>query len=148
MSIYPKARSLTKFRNPFTYDLDVASLLFDNDNNYPPHNVYFANNDDYCVIEIAVSGFSKDEITINFDGRSLTILGEKNKEIKTDDAILPFDEENIKWVKRGLAKRNFNRQYVINGNYKLEKAVLKNGILIVLLKDQTEKVSIDIVQIE
>lgn len=151
MSIYPKTGNLAKFRNSLSYDLDMASLLFDNDNNYPPHNVYFANDDDYCVIEIAISGFSKDEISINFDGRLLSVSGEKNKDIKTDDAALSFNEENIKWIKRGLAKRSFKRQYVIsgiNGNYKLEKAVLKNGILTVLLKSQTEKVSIQIEQLE
>ena len=91
--------------------------------------------DGFHRIEIAVAGFSKDEITVNFDGRTLSITGEKKE--TTEDT-------NRRWLYRGLAKRKFVRQFDVRGSFIIESAILKNGVLTVSLKDETRKAVIEV----
>lgn len=100
---------------------------------YPPYNAW-ADPDGTHKIEIAVAGFSKDEIAVDFDGRTLSIAGEKKS--TTDD--------DKRWLYRGLAKRKFVRQFDVRGSFVIESAVLKNGILLISLKDETRKAVIEV----
>jgi len=43
--------------------------------NYPPHNIVKYDENHYCI-ELAVAGFSRDEIDIRVDQNVLTIRGE------------------------------------------------------------------------
>lgn len=102
---------------------------------YPPYNAW-SDPDGTYKIEIAVAGFSKDELTIDFDGRTLSITGEKK--------ITTGDDEGKRWFFRGLAKRKFVRQFDVRGSITVDSASLKNGVLTISLKDDTRKAVIEI----
>lgn len=104
---------------------------------YPPYNVWVDSTDDSIKIETAASGFSKDELSIEFDGSLLTITGER----KT-----PIDESLRKYIHRGLAKRKFICRYNVNGSFSIENAILKDGILLISLKKESKKIQIEIVE--
>ena len=101
---------------------------------YPPYNAW-VDPEGTHKIEIAVAGFSKDEIAVDFDGRTLSIAGEKKS---------TTDDEGKRWLYRGLAKRKFVRQFDVRGSFVIKSAVLKNGILLISLKDETRKAVIEV----
>lgn len=103
---------------------------------YPPYNAWIEQDGSY-KIEIAVAGFSKNEITVNFDGSILSITGEKKE----------FVEDPKKhWLCRGLARRKFIRQFDVRGSFFVDSAVLKNGILMISLKNETRKFEIEVLE--
>ena len=102
---------------------------------YPPYNAW-GNPDGSYKIEIAVSGFTKDELVIDFDGRALTIIGEKKSSTEDDDGR--------RWLYRGLAKRKFVRQFDVRGSFVIESAILKNGVLTISLKDESRRTVIEV----
>ena len=101
---------------------------------YPPYNAWAYPNGP-LKIEIAVAGFSKDEISVDFDGRTLSVTGEKKETI---------EDANRRWLYRGLAKRKFIRQFDVRGLSTIESAILKNGVLTISLKDESRKAVIEI----
>lgn len=101
---------------------------------YPPYNAW-ADPDGTHKIEIAVAGFTKDELTVDFDGRTLSITGEK-KEVTEDT--------DKRWLYRGLAKRKFVRQFDVRGSFSVDSANLKNGVLTISLKDETRRAVIEV----
>jgi len=101
---------------------------------YPPYNAW-ADPDGTHKIEIAVAGFSKDEIAVDFDGRTLSITGEKKETTEDTDK---------RWLYRGLAKRKFVRQFDVRGSFSIDSAVLKNGVLTISLKDETRRAVIEV----
>jgi molecular chaperone IbpA len=91
--------------------------------NYPPHNVVKFDNDNY-EIQIAVSGFDKDEVTIEVADNQLTIKGE-HVEVETETTV---------YLYRGLASRNFTRVFPLAEHIVVGDAVIKNGILKIALQ--------------
>ncbi len=90
-------------------------------NNYPPYNV-LKHDDNSFEIEIAVAGFSREDITIEVDQNQLTIRGQR---LKDDDAD--------KYLHRGLAARDFERSFTLADHIEVGDAELTNGILSVKL---------------
>jgi molecular chaperone IbpA len=91
--------------------------------NYPPHNVVKFDDDNY-EIQIAVSGFDKDEVTIEVADNQLTIKGEH----------VEVEAETTVYLYRGLASRNFTRVFPLAEHIVVGDAVIKNGILKIALQ--------------
>ena len=88
---------------------------------YPPYNIIRNSDTDY-QIEIAVSGFSEDDIDITLKDSQLVITGE----IKADD--------NKEFVFRGIASRKFIRTFSLADNMEVKTAKMQNGLLVVDLE--------------
>ena len=85
---------------------------------YPLTDVY--EEDGIAYMEVAVAGFKKEEIKITVDNETLTIKGEKKSE------TIP---ENRKYVKRDIAKRNFEKSYNLMFPVETVEANIEDGIL-------------------
>lgn len=96
---------------------------------YPPYNIAQTSSDRLCIT-IAVAGFAKNELTITFDARELSICGKhKNK-----------DDKGRIYLHRGIANRQFARSFILAENSEITGAVLKNGLLYIeLLRKQSAK---------
>ena len=92
--------------------------------NYPPYNV-IKHDENSFEIEVAVAGFDREDITIEVDQNQLVIKGRRTKE---DDAD--------KYVYRGLAARDFDRNFTLAEHIIVGDAELTNGILRVKLTRQ------------
>ena len=92
---------------------------------YPVANCYIENNG-VCVIEIAVTGFSKENIEIMREGNVIIVKGKGNTD-KDDDLF----ESNRRYLFRRLAKRNFRVSYKLSDklNFDKIKTFLENGVL-------------------
>lgn len=102
---------------------------------YPPFNIKKVDN--RYVIEIACAGFNKSEVDIELDGDKLIISGKSAS-----------DEEGSEYVYRGLAKRAFERTFLINDKIEVKSAEMVNGLLRVTLESLVEankkvKIAID-----
>jgi molecular chaperone IbpA len=91
------------------------------DGNYPPHNVVKLD-DTHYVIEVAVAGFSEDEIDVELKENVLTVKGEKEK------------KDDIEYIHRGISSRNFARQFPLAEHIEVRGATVKNGILAIALE--------------
>jgi molecular chaperone IbpA len=86
--------------------------------NYPPHNIVKYADDSYGI-EVAVAGFSKDEITVEVDQDQLTIRGVKDR---------PSDT-TVEYLHRGLAARDFEQTFTLAEYMEVRGAKVDNGML-------------------
>jgi molecular chaperone IbpA len=109
--------ALTRFDTTALNQLNRALIGFDRlfnergyinqlNQTYPPYNVIKRDEDNY-VIEIAVAGFSLEEIDVEVDKNQLIIRGER-KEEEVD--------EGTEYLHRGLAYRSFEKSLTL-GEY-------------------------------
>jgi molecular chaperone IbpA len=85
--------------------------------NYPPHNIVKYNDTRYGI-EVAVAGFSKDEITVEVDQDQLLITGKKLANADT-----------VEYLHRGLAARDFEQQFTLAEYMEVKGAEVKDGML-------------------
>ena len=88
---------------------------------YPPYNLKRIGDNKY-VLEVAVAGFSKNQLEIELADDKLVISGISKE---------PEDEE---YVYQGLAARSFKREWVLADNIEIKNAKLVNGVLQVILE--------------
>lgn len=91
--------------------------------NYPPYNILKHGKDAY-ELQVAVTGFSPEEITVEVDQNQLVIKGEK-REVDAD--------KDVQYIHRGLASRNFTRVLPLAEHIEVGEARIKNGVLYVAL---------------
>lgn len=101
---------------------ELESIFQDNKNTtYPPYNIFKAGDNQHAV-EIAVAGFSQEDLDIEVVENTLTIVG--NKEGK--------DERS--YSHKGISSRKFKRQFVLAEHVEVIESTLANGILTVVLE--------------
>ena len=103
------------------FDMDTTR-----DSGYPPYNIRKINEAQY-VIEIALAGFSKDDIEVEVTEGSLTIRSKKLDEKEEDTS-----EDS--YVHKGIAKRTFLRCWTLSDDIFVKGADLKDGMLVINLE--------------
>ena len=88
--------------------------------NYPPHNVLRTGETDY-LIELAVAGFSSNELDIEVKDRTLMITGE-------------HESKGREYIHRGISTKRFKRTFRLSEHVEVHGAEFKDGILSVHLK--------------
>ncbi len=94
--------------------------------NYPPYNQIKINDTEY-ILSFALAGFSKDDVSVSLDNRTLTIKGEKQ------DAELP---EGAEYLHKGIAARKFTDIFTLPEFVEVIGAEFKDGILDIKLEKQ------------
>ena len=92
--------------------------------NYPPYNIVKVK-DNHYNIEVALAGYNKKDIEVNYENNMLTI---KTADQKSDDKK---EGENIY---KGIAQRMFKKSFTIADDCKVTGAELKDGLLKVSLE--------------
>ncbi len=85
--------------------------------NFPPHNILKLDDSRY-IVELAVAGFSKDEIEISVEDDTLIVKGER-KDV----------EANIQYLHKGIGTRSFTKTLTIADTIEVKGAEFKDGIL-------------------
>ncbi len=88
--------------------------------NYPPYNIRKAGKDKYAI-EIAVAGFNKDDVEVEYEDNLLTV---KTKDVKRTE-----EKEGDEVIHRGISQRSFARSFTIADDVKVNGAELKDGLL-------------------
>jgi len=102
--------------------LDRFFNSFETTTNYPPYNLIHVNNVE-SVLEIALAGFTKDEINVYTEYGKLTVEGNKENNKETSS----------QYVHQGLAQRSFNRTWSLSEDIEVREVQFKDGLLTVKL---------------
>lgn len=115
------------------YDAFTSFLGSHKDTTYPPFNIWKDSKGNYGL-EMAVAGFTREDIQIQFDGRFLNVQGQKQE--NTLGAV--------QYINHGIAAREFTRTFEVRGSFEAEPATLKDGILSVVLRTKAVNNQIEI----
>ena len=91
-------------------------------NNYPPHNIIKTGENQY-EIQVAVTGFNKSEVSVTVENNVLVIKGES----------MTTEYQPEQYLHRGLATRDFAREFPLAEHIEVTGAEITNGMLIVKL---------------
>ncbi len=127
LSIFNQLRPVTVgFDNMF----DHFERMFDEDFsfnvptvNFPPYNIVKTGDFTYDV-ELALAGFSKDDITVDYADNVLSVKSVKKSEEKKEDGV----------IHRGISKRYFSKSFTIADDVEVKGAELKDGLLKISLE--------------
>ena len=100
--------------------------------NYPPYNIKKIDENKY-TIEMAVAGFSKQDIEVELADSKLIIKGN----VKAGEEAEKDSNGEWTWPQilyQGLAMRPFTRQFTLADNVEIHNAELVNGILKIVLE--------------
>jgi molecular chaperone IbpA len=89
---------------------------------FPPYNIKKIDAENY-EIEMAVAGFSKDDIEVKYAENTLTIKAKKKEKQDTD-----------KLIYKGISEKNFTKSFSLADDFVVEDAGLQDGLLCVKLK--------------
>ncbi len=128
------------FNSPFLLGFDQFERTVDrisklSSDSYPPYNIE-QTSPNSIRITVAVAGFKKNELDVSLEGNQLQIRGVKEED--TSERI---------FIHRGIATRQFQRNFVLADGIEVKEASMDNGLLFVDLSqpinnDQSVKIEI------
>jgi molecular chaperone IbpA len=129
LSIFNQLRPVTVgFDNVF----DHFERMFNDDFfnvptvNYPPYNIVKTGANEYNV-EVALAGFSRDDVSVEFAEGILTIKSKDRTVSEKQDA-----DGDI--IHKGISKRYFSKSFTVSDDVEIKGAELKDGLLTVSLE--------------
>ena len=113
---------------PFSVGFDSIFDEFDrvlesterHNSNYPPYNIHKINENEF-KIEVALAGYSKDDIELELKDSTLTVRNKQKEKI--------VNENTNGMIHKGISTRQFERAFTISEDIKVKNAELKNGLL-------------------
>ena len=112
--------------SPFTVGFDrvfdeLNRVQSTSQSNYPPQNIRKGNEEDSYLIELAVAGFGKDDLSVMVKENNLTIEGD-------------ISHKDSAFVHQGISQRKFSRNFVLAEDVLVKGSDLSNGILSIFLE--------------
>jgi molecular chaperone IbpA len=136
MTNHKAIQSIFTGLKPFTVGFDDMFEHFDHmvdhlphmtaANSYPPYDIVKTGSLTYDI-QVALAGYSKKDISVNFEDNILKIESVKSKEEKEV-------EDNNGVLHKGIAKRSFSKGFTIADDVEVKGAELKDGLLKVSLE--------------
>ena len=136
MTNHKAIQSIFTGLKPFTVGFDDMFEHFDHmvdhlphmtaANSYPPYDIVKTGSLTYDI-EVALAGYGKKDITVNYEDNILKIESVKDKDTKEV-------EDNDGVLHKGIAKRNFMKHFTIADDVEVKGAELKDGLLKVSLE--------------
>jgi len=113
-----------KYAVGFDTILGSMSAVLDSssaNSNYPPHNLVEVDRDTY-LISMAVAGYSKDDLSVEWKDRSLSVTG-----------LVESPDKQVGVIHNGIAKRKFTKMFALGEYIEVERVSLKDGMLSITL---------------
>lgn len=111
-------RSLFIGFEPILNELERIHTAGRAQDNYPPHNVVKVDDENF-IIELAVAGFSEEDISVEVKDGILLVKG-----IKAED-------DAREYAHKGISSRKFEKNFRLSEFVVIDGADLVNGILVV-----------------
>ena len=128
LSIFNQLRPVTVGFDPI---FDRFESMFDDNffanqthQNYPPYNIMKTGDYTYNI-EIALAGFSKNDIDVSYEDGVITV--KSIQEAKQDG-----DQSGV--LHKGISKRMFTKSFSIADDVEVKGAELKDGLLTISLE--------------
>ena len=99
-------------------ELDTAlTNSVDQTNVFPRHNIVKVDEETYHI-ELALAGYSRDDLTLELKDGVLVVSGEK-------------DDGEVEYLHKGISTKKFSRTFRLNENVEVENAKFANGLLVI-----------------
>ena len=98
----------------------------------PPYNLIKLDENEY-ELQLSVTGFDKDELSVKLKGDTLFITGEK-KPVVNSSIFTP----DVHYIHNSLFFKKFTREWKMESGLRVGKISLKNGILSVTLEQEAQ----------
>ena len=92
--------------------------------NFPPYNIVKTGENTYDI-ELALAGFNKKDIEVEYKENVLVVKSKNQEEAKDEDG---------KIIHRGISKRMFAKSFTIANDVEIKGAELKDGLLTVSME--------------
>jgi molecular chaperone IbpA len=89
--------------------------------NYPPYNIRKVDEDNF-VIDVALAGWSADDLDVSLQEGILTVKGSQEK-------------TEGEYLYKGISNRDFSREFTLAETVQVEEVKFVNGVLSVFLKN-------------
>ena len=119
----PLYRSFVGFDRMASMIDNAATQAAKSSTSYPPYNVARLSEDSYRI-ELAVAGFTAEDIDIETHEGVLNITGGQTPKAENDEA---------EYLHRGIAERGFECRFQLADHVRVSSADLSNGLLIIHL---------------
>lgn len=104
-------------------DLDrLMQIGAPNNGGYPPFNLEKLADNNYRIT-MAVAGFTDNDIELTQQENALVVTGQRT------------EENTANYLHRGIATRNFKREFLLGDRIKIKTAALKDGMLVIDLTE-------------
>ena len=127
----PMARQFVGFDSLFD---ELNEMAARKESNYPAYNIA-KDDEEHYRIEVALAGFSSDDISIETEKGMLKIEANKT-------------EERANYIHQGIAQRGFSKMFRLAEHMKVDDARFVDGILTIALRreipeaDRPQKITI------
>lgn len=96
--------------------------------NYPPYNLKKIDDVNYSI-ELALAGFTREDIEVHLDKNTLTI-----KTVSAENTENPSETTKVEYLHRGISSRPFERKFTLAEYVEVKNVSINNGILTVNLE--------------
>ena len=123
LSLFDNFNQLTPYAVGYDKMFDNLSRYVDNSvtsTGFPPYNIR-KEGDYHYVIEMALAGFSKEDIEIEVADGTLSVRSDKKDDVADN-------------LYRGISFRKFNRKFTLSDDIVVNDAALDNGMLTINLE--------------
>ena len=115
---------MSVFNSPFLLGFEQFERSIDrisklSSDSYPPYNIEQLSSN-LLRITIAVAGFERKDLEISLEGNQLQIKG-----------FRPEDDSEKIFIHRGIATRQFQRNFILAEGIEVDEASMENGLLFV-----------------
>ncbi|MDX2143156.1 MAG: Hsp20 family protein [Rhodospirillaceae bacterium] len=121
LDLTPLFRATVGFDN-LARVFDTMTRVDDVQAAYPPYNIV-KNGEDGYEITFAVAGFAEDDIDVSVENNTLTVKAKAGQ-----------DQDNVRYLHRGIARRAFERRFELADHIHVTGARMDNGLLHIELK--------------
>jgi len=94
---------------------------------YPPYNIIRVNDFEHRL-EIALAGFTREDITITHEKNMLTISGAIATSVVEDES------GGEDFIHKGISTKRFTREFTLGEHVEVVEAVMENGMLSIICK--------------
>ena len=125
LSLLDNFNQLTPYAVGFDRVFDTLNRYVDNNVNstgFPPYNIQKVGDFKY-QIDMALAGFSKDDIEVEVSDGTLTVRSDKKEELEDEFTY-----------HRGISYRKFERKFTLAADLVVNGAKLENGMLTIDLE--------------
>ena len=113
---------------PFTLGFDETfhrlEALAGTRDNYPPHNVVNGS-DGRTILELALAGFSREDLRVETERNVLTVSAEKN-----------LADKERQYQHKGISQRSFSKNWQMSDDVEVETVTFEDGLLTITLKKE------------
>ncbi|MEM9123190.1 MAG: Hsp20 family protein [Pseudomonadota bacterium] len=128
------------FNSPFLLGFDEIERMLDRigktaQGGYPPYNIE-QDGEDALRITLAVAGFAPEDLSVSVEDNQLVIRGRQAEASAEKD-----------YLHRGIATRQFQRNFILADGIEVVGADLENGLLAITLERPRASASVKTIEI-